>query len=154
MKFVVKKQYLIRKANIHFTFSQFDLNWNFCFSICFNLDRYDRNLIRRITQPLVTGWKLGFPRDGTSRDNPGRDVPLSLCPGTKKFPCPAVPLSRDKKSFLVPLSLCPGTRATAKIPGQALLSRDVPRDKNITVFRKKFKKKIKKKFLFFFLKLF
>ena len=49
-----------------------------------------------------------------SRVFKGRDVPLSLCPGTKKFPCPAVPLSRDKKSFLVPLSL---------------LSRDVPRDK-------------------------
>ena len=77
--------------------------------------------------------QLGFPRDGTSRgtfrDNPGRDVPLSLCPGTKKIPCPAVPLSRDKKSFLVPLSLCPGTRAAAKIPGQDPLSRDVPRDK-------------------------
>ena len=38
-----------------------------------------------------------------------RDVPLSLCPRTKKFPCPAVPLSRDKKVLPVPLSLCPGT---------------------------------------------
>ena len=59
-------------------------------------------------------FRVGFPRDGTSRgtsrDNPGRDVPLSLCPGTKKIPCPVVPLSRDKKSFLVPLSLCPGTK--------------------------------------------
>ena len=45
-----------------------------------------------------------FPRDGTSLDNPGRDVPLSLCPGTKKN--------------LVPVSLSPGTRAGAKIPGQ------------------------------------
>ena len=34
-----------------------------------------------------------------------------------------------QKSFLVPLSLCPGTRAAAKIPGQAFLSRDIPRDK-------------------------
>jgi hypothetical protein len=31
-----------------------------------------------------------------------------------------------QKYFLVPLSLCPGTRAEAKIPGQTLLSRDVP----------------------------
>ena len=73
---------------------------------------------------------LGFPRDGTSRgtsrDKPGRDVPLSLCPGTNKFPCPVVPLSRDKKVLPVQLSLCPGTRAGAKIPGQTLLSRDVP----------------------------
>ena len=33
------------------------------------------------------GWVVAFPRDrtsrGTSLDNPGRDVPLSLCPGTK-----------------------------------------------------------------------
>merc|ERR1712051_524714 len=46
------------------------------------------------------GFKLVFPRDGTSRrmsrDKPGRDVPLSLCPGTKKKSCPGVPLSRDK----------------------------------------------------------
>jgi hypothetical protein len=39
---------------------------------------------------------VGFPRDGTSQDKPGRDVPLSLCPGTKKFSCPGVPLSREK----------------------------------------------------------
>jgi hypothetical protein len=31
-----------------------------------------------------------------SGDNPGWDVPLSLCPGTKIFPCLDVPLSRDK----------------------------------------------------------
>ena len=63
-------------------------------------------------------YTLGFPRDGTSRDKPGRDVPLSLCPGTKKFPCPVVPLSRDKKVLPVPLSLCPGTRAGANVPGR------------------------------------
>ena len=44
-----------------------------------------------------------FPRDGTSR-------------GT----------SRDKPGRDVPLSLCPGTRAGANVPGQTLLSRDVP----------------------------
>ena len=63
------------------------------------------------------------------RVSKGRDVPLSLCPRTKKFSCPAVPLSRDKKSFLVMLSLCPGTREAAKIPGQDGLSRDVQQDK-------------------------
>ena len=71
-------------------------------------------------------FALGFPRDGTSRDKPGWGVPLSLCPGTKKFPCLIVPLSRDKKFLPVPLSLCPGTRAGANVPGQSPLSRDVP----------------------------
>ena len=54
-------------------------------------------------------FELAFPRDGTSRgtsrDKPGRDVPLSLCPGTRTFSlsrCPFVPgqgqeyMSRDK----------------------------------------------------------
>ena len=44
-------------------------------------------------------------RVSKGRANPGWDVLLSLCPGTKIFPCP-------------------GTRAGAKIPGQTLLSRD------------------------------
>jgi hypothetical protein len=39
-----------------------------------------------------------------SRVSKGRDVPFSLCPGTKKI--------------LVPVSLCPGTRAGANVPGQ------------------------------------
>ena len=43
-------------------------------------------------------------RPGTSWDNLGRDIPLSLCTGTKKFPCPAVPLFGTKK---VSLSRCP-----------------------------------------------
>ena len=42
---------------------------------------------------LRSHQEVGFPRDRTShvtsRDNPERDVSLSLCPGTKKFPCPA-----------------------------------------------------------------
>merc|ERR1712051_665434 len=84
---------------------------------------------------------LGFPRDGTSRgtsrDNLGRDVPLSLCPGTKKFPYPVVPLSRDKKVLPVPLSLCPGTRAGANVPGQTPLSRDVPGQNEFQNFQKK-----------------
>ena len=48
--------------------------------------------------------------------------PLSLCPGKKN---------------LVPVSLCPGTRAGAKIPGQTLLSRDVPGQNEIKVFKNK-----------------
>ena len=35
------------------------------------------------------------------------DVPLSLCPGTKKNSCPGVPLSRDKGR-----SKCPGTNSS------------------------------------------
>jgi hypothetical protein len=41
----------------------------------------------------------------------GRDVPLSLCPGTKKFSCPGVPLSREKGR-----SKNPGTNSS--VPGQ------------------------------------
>ena len=54
---------------------------------------------------------LGFPRDGTSRgmsrDKPGRDVPLSLCPGTKgrskchgtNISVPARPTTKQFKNF-------------------------------------------------------
>ena len=45
---------------------------------------------------FMNGYEVVFPRDGTSRDKLGRDVPLSLCPGTKKFSCPGALLSRDK----------------------------------------------------------
>ena len=78
---------------------------------------------------------LGFPGDGTSRDKPGRDVPLSLCPGTKKFHCPVVPLSWDKKVLPVPVSLCPGTRSGANVPGQTPLSRDVPGQNELKNFK-------------------
>ena len=53
------------------------------------------------------GFILGFPWDEMSRDKPGRDVPLSLCPGTKKISCPGVPLSRDNGR-----SKCPGTKSS------------------------------------------
>ena len=43
------------------------------------------------------------------RVSKGRDVSLSLCPRTKKFPCPAVLLSRDKRS-----SKNPGTNSSAR----------------------------------------
>ena len=49
---------------------------------------------------------------------------------TKKFPCPAIPLSRYKK-ILVPLSLCPGTRVAAKILWQTPLFRNFPGWKNV-----------------------
>ena len=55
----------------------------------------------------------------------GRDVPRDV-PGQTGTGRPAVPLSRDKDIFLVPLSLCPGTTTPALVPGQTLLSRDVP----------------------------
>ena len=96
------------------------------------------SLIAHITAGLL---EVVFPRDGTSRgtsrDKPGRDVPLSLCPGTTKFPCPVVPLSRDKKVLPVPLSLCPGTRAGTNVPGQTPLSRDVPGQNEFQKFQKK-----------------
>jgi hypothetical protein len=71
----------------------------------------------------------------------GRDVPLSLCAGTKEFSCPGV--------------LCPGTRAGAKIPGQNPLSRDVPGQNHYLNVKKNCKKiskivkKNKKKNIFF-----
>ena len=43
-------------------------------------------------------------------------VNCEFLPGTKKFPCLAVPLSWNKKILHVPLSLCPGTSAGVKIP--------------------------------------
>ena len=51
----------------------------------------------------------------------GREVPLSLCPGTKKN--------------LVPVSLCPKTRAGENVPGQIPLSR--PGTKLFKKFQKK-----------------
>ena len=48
--------------------------------------------------------RVVFPQDGMSQDKRGRDIPLPLCPRTKKFSCPGVPLSRDKGK-----SKCPGT---------------------------------------------
>ena len=86
-----------------------------------------------------------------------RDVQLSLCPGTKKFPCPAVPLSRAKNKFLVLLSLCPGTRAAAKITGQTPLSLDIPGQKcpkEPKIFKKKKKKKKSKHFFLNFCSIF
>ena len=59
-------------------------------------------------------FKLGFPWDGTSR-------------------CPFVP---GQKNFLVPVSLCPGTRAGANVPGQTPLSRDVPGQNELKIFKK------------------
>ena len=42
-----------------------------------------------------------------TRVSKGRDVPLSLCPGTKKISCPGVTLSHDKGR-----SKCPGTHSS------------------------------------------
>ena len=62
------------------------------------------SIIRNQGFLMIMYYKVGFPRDGTSR-------------------CPFVP---GQKNFLVPVSLCPGTRAGANVPGQNPLSRDVP----------------------------
>ena len=59
--------------------------------------------------------KLVFPRDGTSR-------------------CPFVP---GQKKILVPVSRCPGTRAGANVPGQTPLSRPVPGQNDLKIFKKK-----------------
>ena len=64
---------------------------------------------------------------------------MSLCPGTKKFPCPAVPLSRDKSS-----SKHPGT--SSSVPGR-------PAGQNGSLFCPLLlfsEKKIKKNFDFFY----
>ena len=70
---------------------------------------------------------LVFPRDGTSRgtsrDKPGRVVPLSRCPGTTKNSCPGVPLSRDKGR-----SKCPGPNSS--VPAR-------PGTKRFNFFQKK-----------------
>ena len=43
---------------------------------------------------------------------------------------------RDKPGRDVPLSLCPGTRAGANVPGQTPLSRDVPGQNELKIFKK------------------
>ena len=63
------------------------------------------NLLRGIEDCLgVAPSVVGFPRDRTSCNNPGQNVP-SFC-------------SSAKKSFLALLSFCPGTRAATKNPGK------------------------------------
>ena len=93
-----------------------------------------RHIVTARIPPRVPGIP---PQLVGARVSKGRDVPLSLCPGTKKFPCPVVPLSRDKKVLPVPLSLCPGTRAGANVPGQTPLSRDVPGQNHLLFSEKK-----------------
>jgi hypothetical protein len=51
-------------------------------------------------------FKLAFSQDGTSQDKLGRNVPLSLCPETKKFSCPGVHFSRDKGRSKSPGRFC------------------------------------------------
>ena len=48
--------------------------------------------------------------------------------------CPFVP---GQKNFLVPASRCPGTRAGANVPGQTPLSRPVPGQNDLKIFKKK-----------------
>ena len=69
--------------------------------------------------------RVGLVQRVPARVSKGRDVPLSLCPGTRKFPCPVVPLSPDKKVLPVPVSLCPGTRAGANVPGLEIVIKEL-----------------------------
>ena len=66
-------------------------------------------LYKTLEERTVAGfWQV----DGISSSiSKGRDVPLSLCPRTKEFSCPGVPLSRDKGR-----SKCPGTNPS--VPGR------------------------------------
>ena len=59
--------------------------------------------VYRVHQLILVQFKLGFPRDGTSR--------CPFVPGQGHFPCPGVPLSRDKGK-----SKCPGTNSS--VPGR------------------------------------
>ena len=72
-----------------------------------------------------------------TRVSTGRDVPLSICPGTKRFSCPVVPLSRDKGK-----SKCPGTsRDKFTFPKEHIKQKkDVPKQENdqISCFRTTF----------------
>ena len=82
---------------------------------------------------MIVKFQVGFPRHGTSWDNLGGDILLSLCPGTKIFPCPDVPLSQDKNRSENP--------RTESIPNWG---------KNIKRRSKISKKKIKKNLIFHF----
>ena len=66
-------------------------------------------------------FKLGFSRDVPGQTGMGR---------------PVVPLS-GTIFFLVLVSLCPGTRAGANAPGQTPLSRPVPGQNDLKIFKKK-----------------
>ena len=69
-----------------------------------NLDSFRISLesFRSFKGPLLQTSNLSgsifcrFLQQTSSRVSKGRDVPLSLCPRTKIFPCSAVPLSLDK----------------------------------------------------------
>ena len=54
--------------------------------------------------------KVGY---GTSQDNPGRDVPFSVGPGTKIIPCPFVPGQGQEQKSQDKL-LCSGTKSVPK----------------------------------------
>ena len=89
------------------------LNHNFSLSYLLPhcLKSYSRFFLFFTFQHICSRVSKGWDVRGMSWDNLGLDVPLSLCPGTKKFPCPAVPLSRDKRS-----SKNPGTNSS--VPGR------------------------------------
>ena len=63
-----------------------------------------------------------------------------LIPHKVKLLQTSVSKGRDvpgQKKILVPESRCPGTRAGANVPGQTPLSRPVPGQNNLKIFKKK-----------------
>ena len=83
---------------------------------CFSpTNYYTTQLLRSIlvfrSKAVGTGDRRVFPRDGMSQDKTGRDVPLSVCPGTKKCSCPGIPLSWDK-------GRSKNTRTNFSVPGR------------------------------------
>ena len=70
------------------------------------------SLVLKVCIPsIINIWKKLLGAAIWARVSTGQDVPVSLCPGTKKFSCPGVPLSRDKGR-----SKCPVTKLS--VPGQ------------------------------------
>ena len=60
---------------------------------------------------------------------------------SRMFVSESVSTGRDKPGRDVPLSLCPGTRARENVPGQTPLSRDVPGTKKMSKRVKNYQEK-------------
>ena len=91
--------------------------------------------------PLSRAVRAGGPKGATPPPDFGRSVnPIQTSISTGRD---IVPFSRDKKNSC-PMSLCPWTRAGANIPGQTLLSQDVPGQNHLPKKQKTGKTRSKK----------
>ena len=81
---------------------------------------YHTSKMRGHRQQCFQGTGRPAGRPGTNRDGTSR--------------CPFVP---GQKKILVPVSRCPGTRAGANVPGQTPLSRPVPGQNDLKIFKKR-----------------